>query len=250
MNKKSALILLLVIFTSCSKKSKSELEKSNLKGDITQLTINKYKAETKFGEIVKGKIQQHFLSKFNSFGNTEFSDITYYYGDADSAEVYNHKSSFQYDEQGHNIKTTSVSNPKKYSLKKFNGNLLIEKDDIDGKKIESKTKYVYNSDGFISEVNRYDSNGKFTGKEKHITNSKGLDTEIQIYKSTGELEYKFVVSYDDNDNVLTEKQTVGEYPFSSSYKYSNLDNKGNWLKAISYRDGKPLEYIERIIKFR
>ena len=250
MKYKLAFVMIFATLASCTKKQKNDLEKNNLFGDVQQITINRYGAETKFGDVVKGKLQQNVILTLNTSGNIEASDVTYYYGAADSSEVHNNKFSFQYDSEGHNVKTTSVKDPKNYTLKKYKGDLLVEEDDIDSGKLNSRTKYVYNSDNLASEINVYDGGGKFTRKRKLIYNDKGLASEIQSYKSTGELDFKFVVTYDDKGNSLTEKQTAGEYPFSTSYKYSNLDDKGNWLKLVGYNNGKPDTYTERIIKYR
>ncbi|GGH10119.1 hypothetical protein [Mucilaginibacter phyllosphaerae] len=234
---------------SCTKKQKNDLQEGHVHGNVNEIIVNRYKAETKFGEIVKDKIQLHTVSTFNKAGNTEASDNTWYYGSADSAEVHNNKFSFQYDDKGHNNKIIIVNKPTEYTLKKYNGELLVEVDDFESGKLSSKAKYIYDSGNLLSEINRYDANGKFTGKEK-FSYANDLVSQLQVYKANGELNFKYGLTYDDNGNTLTEKQISGEYPFSHTFKYSNIDENGNWLKCISYTNGKPETYTERIIKYR
>ena len=250
MKAKLIALILLVVFASCSNRPKNNLEENHLKGKITNITVSQYDAEIKFGNVVKGKVQRKSKVTFNSVGNVETTDNTYYYGAGDSAEVNHNKFRFEYDGEARNIKIISIGDPKNYSVKKYNGDLLIENDSYDGGKLTDKTKYIYNNDKLLSEINSYDKDGKFTGKEKLFKNEKGWNIAAEIYKSTGELKYKFVTTYDAEGNTITERQTAGEYPFSHTLKYSNIDSKGNWLTSIQYSKGKPIGYSERKIQYR
>ena len=48
-------IIVILFFCSCKNEKENDWHKEKLKGDVKSLVENSYKAEKKFGEIVKGE---------------------------------------------------------------------------------------------------------------------------------------------------------------------------------------------------
>jgi uncharacterized protein YkuJ len=78
------------------------------------------------------------------------------------------------------------------------------------------------------------------------------------YDSYGELMDATTRKYDLNNNVIEEETharknsllavATGKTSYVNSYKYT-YDERGNWVKVVSYEDGKPEDITERTIEY-
>jgi len=248
-------IIGLTLLCSCVRESKkTDLDFYNLNGKVKSLKENNYKAEEKFGEIVKGEKEESFtpVTIFNKDGNLIESSMYNANGELEFKTIY------KYNEKGYiNKEITYVANGEfntnNYHVYNEKG-FLIEKNNFNAKdslvsksnyrydekgnnieinyykleEIDYKIKFEYNAKGQIIESNYYDSDGSIIGKIKYLYNNKGNEEEVA---ST------FFYTWTEEDKT---KELF-------KYKY---DEKGNWIERITFdEDNIPLKITERIIEY-
>lgn len=120
---------------------------------------------------------------------------------------------------------------------------------VDDKGILSgKTTFTYNDNLISSEIS-YNGKGELEKKITYKQNDKGLLKESSEYDSSGKLKRKMLYSYTP-DNLLEQfDYSTDDFKFSNTFKYFDKDNKGNYLKIVSYEKNKPIEIVERKIEY-
>ena len=166
-----AALMSLLLITSCNAKKthdttpkrqgykEFELDR-NLYGDVDSVTITNYKLTDKFGELVKDRIINKDVYKFNLRGDVV--EMIGYNSDGSLMGKILHK----YDSQGNMIESTGY-----YS---------------DGSLME-KYLYKYDSQGNMIEEARYNSDGSLDYKYLYKYDSQGNNIEKARYNSDGSL---------------------------------------------------------------
>ena len=126
-------------------------------------------------------------------------------------------------------------------------------------------KDIFNDKGMlhIKVFRKYDEKGNeteffITNKHDSVENkstysydSAGNKIEDCSYNKDGSLFSKSIIKYDARGNATEEKTTNPDSSMSPkiSYGYEAFDKQGNWLKKITYTDGKPTDIMERTITY-
>lgn len=239
------LLLISCFLTSCEIKSNiNDLEKVNLKGDITSIRQTLYYVTEKFGEPVKGARKCidldicELYTKYNELGNEiEFSEYNSYGISFISKIKYNEKNQkieqnrytpdegkrvmqfkFKYDLNGN---CTELSSDYGYIEKKVydeNNNLI--KESITHNSLE-KFQYTY----------------KYNDKNQKISELYDEGKTLYTYFEDGNI--KDVIVYNKDGSI----ERKGNYIY-------HYDEHQNWIVEIAYEDGAPISYVERIIEYK
>jgi len=253
---KANVFIFITIFTlliGCSKKenAKSDLIDMSLCGQVKSVTSISYKAQDKFGEIIKGEREMFYSGEkfgtekdkytiFNSQGNK--IEETCYNSDG---SLYS-KETYRYDKNGNKIEidrheSDYILDVK--SLYKFNSEgFLIEENRYfsDGSLI-SKSNYKYDDKGNQIEENKYDSDGSLNSKSIYKYDTKGHKIENKYYDANGKLNGWIVLcKYDEKGNQIeiSLNNQDGSLFSKNIFEY---DNKGNKLERNDYNSDNQLE---------
>ena len=65
--------LIVLLASSCNSKASYDYEEYGLNCPVKSVKVTTYNAESKFGDVVKGRLASdgHYLAKFNAIGNLE-----------------------------------------------------------------------------------------------------------------------------------------------------------------------------------
>ncbi len=241
------LLTLLIGFTSCEKKKKTDWEKYNLKGRVKSFTNFTYKAIEKFGEVQKGERVENYFQNFEQFYNKKGflqKQNSYYYNSLYEENI------LVYDKKGTKIETNIYNSIGKLKSKNIykndtKGNIIEEDEysDIKGS-LKQKNIYKYDKDANLIEHTIY--NHKNELETKFILKYNKALIEISNYFSDGSLNWKNTYKYDNRENVM--ELNVYKFDGSLDYKYTykyKYDKNGNWIKQISYKNDKLYEIVER-----
>ena len=165
MKYKLSLIFLLVSITALAQLQKTDLASKNLFGQVKSTTEVYYRAEDKFGELVKDFKEFTQTEEYNKAGLLTESKIV------DGSSV---------------LKIT-------YKYDKMN-NLIERKEDHDGE--VTLTTVVFDTDGKAVEVNNFDAKGKLETKRKNKFNKDGKHESSSLYFGDGSLKEKDVFVYE------------------------------------------------------
>lgn len=158
-----------------------------------------------------------------------------------------HQWTYKYDEKGNQIEVLNVfeksrwtykydekGNVLEYNMHKANGSLGI------------KEKSKYDKMGNKIENNVYSSDGSLRSKYSYKYDKRGNEIEESVYHSDGSLKEKETYKYDEKGNVIEESWYNSNDILVANWKYQyDFDKKGNWIKRISFEDGKPTDIRER-----
>ncbi|QLC65979.1 RHS repeat protein [Flavobacterium sp. LPB0248] len=231
------LLLLLFLMQSCSTISKTTREQNNLKGNVKSVTFKVFEAIDQDGVLVKGK---------------------------------EHAGLFM----GNSVTT--------YNKKGFKSEYIVYS--LNNELVEYHKKYKYNWRGLVKEEEEFHSNGEL--KNTRVFNYKVEKDSLRIIeKSTSEKDKNYANKYDRNKNLvyyggntlmydkdgrlLKEKDayTTNSYEYDANgnmtrrlyvgmyssidmiFKYTKLDDKGNWIEQIESRDGKAKFITERKLEY-
>ena len=80
---------------------------------------------------------------------------------------------------------------------------------------------------------------------------KGNEIEENKYNTQGKLDLKFTWKRDDNSNVIEENiySADGKLDHKTTFKYE-FDEKGNWIKKITFKNQIPKSIEEREFEYR
>ena len=157
--------------------------KGSLYGDVESVTISEYDLKEKFGEVVKGDLEERVVGRFNEKGDVIEGAEYNSDGSLDEKIIY------KYDSKGNEIERAEYNSDGSLDDK------LIYKYDSKGNKIEQA---FYNSDGSLNEkiIYKYDS--------------KGNEIERARYNSDGSLDRKLIYKYDSKGNIIECTKYRGE----------------------------------------
>ena len=141
------------------------------------------------------------------------------------------------------------------------GNHLEKNKYIDSSLVE-KTIYKYDKRNRLVETNRYEGSGRlektYTYKydeswDQIVEENDGISKIYKydekgnliktIYYNDGKYSDGNSYEYDENNNLIEERDAL------VIYKYSDLDKIGNWKKSTLYQNNKPINIIEREIQY-
>lgn len=235
-------ITIIALF-SCNKEMplNSDLNRSNINGNVKKITTNTFDAKEKFGEPVKkGKTSTHtiFFNKKGFYTKQAYpiGETLYLYRDN---KIYKTESSDEYAEiivndNGFVVEYTSFN--KKDSL------------------IRSKWKYTY-EDNLLTRQILYDKNGNLIYKSILSYDKNNVLVKKEEFHDNFKQEEINYLSYDDYGNVTKEKGTYFSPRFKDThttkiieYKYK-YDNHNNWISKTTYRNGKIEDVEEREITY-
>lgn len=227
---------------------KTDLEFRRIKGRVKSIVERRYEAVEKFGEIVEGKPDGNDLEviTFDENGFTlKIDRFNFDYSKKLAVGDFKRK-----ENEIEILWRDSTGSPDVRAINKLNecGN-MIEREIYDKSgKLTSKSKYIYDDKGNCIESNSYDSLGQLTWKRKEKYNDRNLCVESMVYDKSGNLSYGSKMKYDINGNMVKHLMSdengklYGGGP--TEYKYV-LDNIGNVIRSIEFRDAKP-EYITNV----
>jgi len=241
--------LVFGLFFSCNDKE-NDLTEANLNGKVKSVKKRVYDATEKFGGTVKVNFLYEKIFVFNKSGN-KIEEKNY---DKDGELSYKWK--FKYDEDENVIEQNQYNKDGKLILKgKY-------KNDVNGKiievnfynpksELESTWKYEYDKDENLIKVN-FDQDGS----NQYVYVYDENENLIEIKDSEDWFRWKF--KYDKNGNKTVENAYYdnfnGEIKFpildyKKEYKYEKLDDENNWLKLITYKNGKIIYITENEIEY-
>jgi len=105
-----------------------------------------------------------------------------------------------------------------------------------------KVKIIYDHNGYELEHTEYDSVGIVNRKRIYTADEKGRMIEITSFDAQGKIKDRMTYEYNKNDHCVKEHNRTG----TKTYTYE-LDNQGNWIKALVYSNNSLYQIIERRI---
>ena len=267
-----------LVYSQNSPTKKNGWETDNLKGKVKSYTQSKYGAEDRFGEIQKkaldsfktfeytvkgsriksthydanGRIEGAWIYKYDAKGN--LIEWATYNADGSLSSRQTFKYNVNSDLTEHNLYKKNIDYPDgsfyKEGISQYdnNGNKIkYTHYDVDGSILETWA-YIYDAKGNLIEEHEYDSyfdtmmyglgppytlykyndNGNLTEREHHS----GIWTDKQI------------LVYDDSGNLIEEKNQTSIGQMDTYYEYE-FDEKGNWIKRITFKNQIPESIEER-----
>ena len=241
--------LVFGLFFSCNDKE-NDLTEANLNGKVKSVKKRVYDATEKFGGTVKVNFLYEKIFVFNKSGN-KIEEKNY---DKDGELSYKWK--FKYDEDENVIEQNQYNKDGKLILKgKYkndeNGKIIEVNFYNPKSELESTWKYEYDKDENLIKVN-FDQDGS----NQYVYVYDENENLIEIKDSEDWFRWKF--KYDKNGNKTVENAYYdnfnGEIKFpildyKKEYKYEKLDDENNWLKLITYKNGKIIYITENEIEY-
>ena len=114
------------------------------------------------------------------------------------------------------------------------------------KTLFSKETYKYDDKSNLIEDNSYYSDSSLNCKWTYKYDDKSNRIEAIWYKSDGSFYGKYINKYDDKSNLIEENgyNADGSLEYKRIFKYE-FDEKGNWIKKISFKNQIPENIKER-----
>jgi hypothetical protein len=230
------LLLLMPVLFSCSSsapKLTNDLSLNNLKGPISLLTVQSYKALEKFGEVQQGAIRDaetlHYDEKGFLLEHEKLLSYTTY--------KYVYTNDNQPREKTIYNRTADLVGKEVYTYDK-NGNRTEESVYGADSTLYVKNVLRYNSQGNMLEKSSYDETGALLSRFTYEYNSDDNLLQYKGYRPDGQLMSRFSYHYDENGNVIQEDQLVrngGDSSFAATtlyYQYTDMDKQGNWTRQV------------------
>jgi len=211
------------------------------------------------GQIVKGNritgaergnisLSQDFVEQYNQSGTiirfesmNDFDEVTSYWKVEAEGKTIIKAENFNRTHliTGYNIYTYNEGNLREVKMSRnVNGPVLMrivyEYDSL-GNRIRFQTYNGLNIPGSYTEFT-YNKTGMLNGFKSYSADGKMISTFEYKYNEKGEI----ISSH--SENFL--KGTTGDFILMHEY-----DKMGNWIKAVSFKDGKPFYVREREIKY-
>ncbi|UEG53406.1 hypothetical protein LLH06_00230 [Mucilaginibacter daejeonensis] len=241
-------ILIAVLFASCSLSTKKDPFEGKPNGKVLKISQYMYEASEKFGETSKGRLINYDVENFDEKGNIQKATYISMFDStkADTSEVIR-----KYNRKGEWIALIDL----KTGLTEFehiydNEGHRIETNQFEGKKLESKTKYLFEG-GDLTEGKEYSGDGSLKSTTKYKVDRNGHIVETEELKNDGKPARKDVSSF--NDKGFEEKVSAYEgQKLISEYliKYLKYDKLDNWTVAHHFYKNKPVYIYERKIEYR
>lgn len=263
-------------------KSKNDLTKKNLLGEVKSLT-EYYYIVTKSSTSSNVKIGMKTVSNFNSKGM--LNEVYIYSGPKlDSIMSYR---KYVYDDKGRHLKTVDkggkIKRTSKYSYD-INKN-LVETAYSNNQRISSriiynkfhkrdtmysytrngdsgfKIVYHYDAKSNCTEEIRYKADGSLDKKEVYIFNKENNKIQENHYDFSGVKTGKISYQYDKNRNIISQidsnlmfigglpKNKIWDKIFSKTFQYDVFDKQGNWKAQNLILNDKPVIFMKREITY-
>lgn len=207
------------------------LERNPLWGQVSSIKEQVFTLEEKFGEYKRIGEVTTFTYKFNE--NVNLVEMVERTRDEYGSNYGSFKTTFKYND-----------------LKK-----LIEENyfELSGRFI-NKTIYKYDEIGNLIEEKRYNADGDLSNKRTYKYKNKGREVKGVSISPTwpdGNSYRKFTCKYNNKGLLIEEKEynTKGNLSETTTYKYNDFDETGNWIKQSVFINDKPRKIIEREIKY-
>lgn len=263
------LIGLIIVFSleGCSqiknKEEQTDVEKMNLKGNVSQIIEQSYFTENRFGSIHKTKFIEEVIYSFNKNGNLVEEEnrnsilksrkVIKYDNlnriaekvDYNNENIEFRKETYKYDSNLNLIENCwyySGKLDRKFVFKYDNSNNKIEKKSFYKNEIDSKTKFIYNDNNELIEELVFDKVGVLNLKLIHEYDDLGN----RILTIKNRLEEKSIIEikskYDSKKNLLEEEFFEnGRQIGRNLYKYDNENFK---LQFKRFSDKGVMTYFE------
>jgi hypothetical protein len=272
--KKTYLIMVIaaaILITGCKKETKEfvylgqlygtwgHAGQEKIKGKVKEFKQTHFWASEENGKVVRGKALT--MEDRRSLANMG----------RDMAEEYNESGtvlrSTLFEDNGkvfQDIKTTAegkILHGEEYYVYdtlraycKFNyeGEKLVEVSAFNPKNdtLFMSVKYDYDPDGYIIKTQSFNYKGEPQGYTTHTRSENGNDMQVRSYDKNSKLLSQFDYTYNDKGDRVTHHQQIfstGEViDYTFTYDY---DKMGNHTAIIFIKDGKPLIYRAREIKY-
>ena len=257
---------------------KNGWETDNLKGKVKSFTESTYGAEDRFGEIQKkaldsfktfeytvkgsriksthydanGRIEGAWIYKYDAKGN--LIEWATYNADGSLSSRQTFKYNVNSDLTEHNLYQKNIDYPDgsfyKEGISQYdnNGNKIkYTHYDVDGSILETWA-YTYDAKGNLIEENMYNSDGEINNLflTLYKYNDNGNLTEREHH--SGIWTEKQILVYDDSGNLIEEKNQTSIGQMDTYYEYK-FDEKGNWIKRITFINQIPESIEEREFEY-
>lgn len=219
------------------------IEKSSYKGDKLSYRMDrKYDSSGRTLEETQTQQAMIYLAQGGAKDDSFSVDHTIY--------------TFKLDANGNEteLKTTQNNKPWYRDENTYDdrGNLIQMDEYVPWDTLNKKEYYKYDSKNNLTEKKGFMANGKFFFKYTYSYNDLGDIIELKTYlKSDTTLDSREEMKYDDKGNKTddTRFMTDGTKNFDWKYEFTEFDKEGNWVKEISYSEGKPQAITERVIEY-
>lgn len=231
----------------------------------------------KYNEHLEGIFIENSLKKFNEKGylieredytpnGLLSSKLVYKYDEngnykekqnEDFTNNFNEKSIYHYEEK--NMIEISKYRPKSWIIASKRISIFDER-----KNVVEKQYYDLNGTLFSKSIYRYDENDNpiewimYRGRNELTLDSKmvyeydeqGNHIEFRQYDKDENLFGRLLFKHNENKDVVEEiwYNEEGKIYSKTEYQYE-YDAQNNWTKKIEYKNGKPIRWVERIIKY-
>lgn len=244
-NKLLLLFLLLSVSLIGQNKKKNDWEKENLIGKVKQVTMQRFEALE--NGALGAKLPDHTRTTFNEQGkyisreekydeNIGFKTLYTYGQDGLLQEEKRFQTNintmlkrtvYVYDSQGNEI-----------NLENYNSEGILENNIV----IEHKDASV---EAFI-----YDPQGNWRGRYTIAYDAHGNETELVVYAQNGEVIIKDISIYDSKNNRIERNYSHLYQGIVTVRTYAyEFDSHGNWVKQITFNNGKPESISQRTIEY-
>ncbi len=125
-----------------------------------------------------------------------------------------------------------------------------KKTDLDEMDLKGKVKSVKESE--YKAVNKFGEieKGEVQREPVYLFNTEGNITELAEYNSDGSLDKKWIYKYDDKGNKVERAWYESDGSLNQKYTYEyEYDKQGNWIKKITYWSTTPEDVTEREIEY-
>jgi len=197
-----------------------------------------------------GNFKLRLTNKYNEQLKTEYCEY-------DSLGKLCFKTTMKYDDKGNMIehgqyRSDIDSYSKSFTEYEFdkNGNKVVEKNiDSDGENISRQT-FEYDKKGNLIERKIYHRNERLYVKIRMDYDDNGNEIESRMYDSDEILYSKSTSVYDNKGNIISSK--TWDRNFKDIWEWAktiDYDEKGNWIREISFINQIPDFITEREIKY-
>ena len=224
-----------------------DLQKLNIKDNISSFEEISFKAEKKFGEISKGKKEgiyggSHYTIDFDEDGNRIETNWYEKDGQLDGKEKYVHFENGFEKEASFYIEDGSLYSKIIYQYTDDDKIIEANTYNNDGT-LDQKELYKYSDSKYPDERVVYNSSGAIETYYKYNYDEEGNRIKSDSYDSTGELTYSWKNKFDNQRNIDEDYMFEGESDLIEFKRYEyKYDEYNNWVQKIIYIDDIP-EYI-------
>lgn len=228
-------LILLFSFYALGQNRKSDRETDGLKGLVKAVFTERTDLKKTSGKLTESKRRPESEYSYDKIGNRLtwknydyssghlFESVIYSRIDGDKVSIYE-----------------EVENPNKITAVAPNGKPQKPFDP----RYDYKFKYQYDRNGNVSEEAWYQSNGELW--LRYVYNFKENQREELVYSADGSLNQKYIYTLDGKGNeieMLVYDAESNKLEGKETYKYLELDAKGNWTKRITSEADEETNFV-------